>query len=137
MEPFNLKQYEYGRTERIDPPELHETLRKMRFQVGEAIQEFDILLTPTMPHVAPPHCDSYCTTNATLSVEEFKEADAALCQYTGIFNVAGQAPVSLPLAQSLGRLLIGVQMVGRFGDEATLVRVARDLEEALPWSARR
>jgi amidase len=32
---------------------------------------------------------------------------------------------------------IGIQIVGRFGDEATLVRVARDLEEALPWINRR
>lgn len=136
LEPVNLKHYEYGRAEQTDPRELHEALRKMRFQVGEAIQEFDILLTPTMPHVATRHRDSYCTTNTTLSVEEFKEADASLCQYTGVFNVTGQPSVSLPLAQSASGLPIGVQIVGRFGDEATLVRVARDLEQVVPWSGR-
>ena len=30
-------------------------------------------------------------------------------------------------------MIIDIQIVGRFGDEATLVRVARDLEEARPW----
>ncbi|MER8634070.1 hypothetical protein NKH55_30620 [Mesorhizobium opportunistum] len=74
LAPVNLKHYEYGRAEQIDPRELHEALRKKRFQVGEAIRCLDIRLTPTMPYVATPHRDSYCTTNATLSVEEFNKA---------------------------------------------------------------
>ncbi|MER9586558.1 hypothetical protein NKJ01_32690 [Mesorhizobium sp. M0276] len=45
--------------------------------------------------------------------------------------------MSLPLAQSTSGLPIGLQIVGRFGHEATLVRIARDLEEARPWSKRR
>ncbi|MEI9426190.1 amidase [Mesorhizobium sp. Cs1299R1N3] len=137
LEPGNLKRYEYGR----DMPlfqgiELPEALRRMRFRVGEAIQGFDILLTPTLPTVALPHGGIYSATNPTLSAEEITEADTAICQYTGVFNVTGQPAVSLPLAQSAGGLPIGIQIVGRFGDEATLVRVARDLEEARPWRHR-
>ncbi|TGS58237.1 amidase, partial [Mesorhizobium sp. M3A.F.Ca.ET.201.01.1.1] len=77
------------------------------------------------------------TINPTLSAEEFKAADAAHIQYTGVFNVSGQPAVSLPLAQSASGLPIGIQIVGRFGDEGTLVRIARDLEEARPWNKRR
>nr|WP_247513678.1 amidase family protein [Bradyrhizobium sp. 157] len=55
----------------------------------------------------------------------------------GVFNVTGHPSVSLPLAQSAGGLPIGIQIVGRFGDEATLVHVARDLEQARPWRHRR
>ncbi|TGR36128.1 amidase, partial [bacterium M00.F.Ca.ET.199.01.1.1] len=73
----------------------------------------------------------------TLSAEEFKAADAAHIQYTGVFNVSGQPAVSLPLAQSASGLPIGIQIVGLFGDEGTLVRIARDLEEARPWNKRR
>lgn len=137
LEPINLKLYEYGRNSRGREAELEKLLQKMRRRVGEAIQCFDILLTPTMPISALPHGGIYSTINPTLSADEFKEADAANLQYTGVFNVTGQPSVSLPLAQSASGLPIGVQIVGRFGDEATLVRIARDLEEARPWSHRR
>lgn len=138
IEEINLRLYATGRDrENTGAYELHETLRKMRFVVGEAIQDFDILLTPTMPIVAPRHGGIYSTTNPTLSAEEYMAADAALYQFLGVFNVTGHPSVSLPLAQSHDGLPIGLQIVGRFGDEATLVRVARDLEEARPWSNRR
>ncbi|MER9070915.1 amidase [Mesorhizobium sp. M0902] len=139
LEPVNLKWYEFGRDL---PPSLawgyHEALRRMRFGVGEAIHAFDIVLTPTMPTVAVPHGGIYSATNQEVSVEQYVQAaDTAICQYTGVFNVTGQPSVSLPLAQSASGLPIGIQVVGRFGDEATLVRVARDLEQGRPWVHRR
>ncbi|MGX9181632.1 amidase [Mesorhizobium sp. BHbdii] len=138
LEPVNLKRYEFGRDLPLSRAwDLEEALRKLRFGVGEAIHAFDILLTPTMPTVAVPHGGIYSAINPMISPEEYVEADTAICQYTGIFNVTGQPSVSLPLAQSTSGLPIGIQIVGRFGDEATLVRVARDLEEAKPWCQRR
>ena len=138
LEPVNLKLYEHGRNMPLSrAAEVLEAIRKMRAEVGTAINEFDILLTPVMPAPAPPHGGIYCATNDTLSAEEWMDADAALYQYLGVFNVTGQPSVSLPVAQSGGDLPIGVQIVGRFGDEATLVRVARDLEQAMPWNSRR
>ncbi|TGQ49584.1 amidase, partial [Mesorhizobium sp. M1C.F.Ca.ET.193.01.1.1] len=137
LEPINLKLYEYGRNSQRRPGDAEEGYRRMRRRVGEAIHAFDILLTPTMPMVALPHGGLNSTINPTLSAEEFKAADAAHIQYTGVFNVSGQPAVSLPLAQSASGLPIGIQIVGRFGDEGTLVRIARDLEEARPWNKRR
>ncbi|WP_027056443.1 amidase [Mesorhizobium erdmanii] len=138
LEPVNLKLLEHSRD---SPPsnfaDLLEALRSMRFRVGEAIQPFDILLTPTMPTVALPHGTGTCTTNPTVSAKEHMDANEALYAYLGIFNVTGHPSVSLPLAQSHSGLPIGLQIVGRFGDEATLVRIARDLEEARPWIDRR
>ncbi|MDW9880769.1 amidase [Sinorhizobium meliloti] len=138
LEPVNLMLYEYARNLTVSQViEVHDNIRKMRLRVGEAIDAFDILLTPTMPTVARPHGDRYVTTNATVSAEDWVEIDAAFCQYLGVFNVTGHPSVSLPLAQSATGLPVGIQFVGRFGDEATLVRLARDLEEARPWSQRR
>ncbi|MCK1604776.1 amidase [Bradyrhizobium sp. 166] len=138
LEPINLKLYESVRNSpRIPMGNLLEDIRRFRFHVGEAVEAYDILLTPTMPIVAPPHGGIYCTTNPTLSAVEFMEANTALYQYLGVFNVSGHPSVSLPLAHSADGLPIGLQIVGRFGDEATLVRISRDLEEACPWRHRR
>lgn len=138
LEPANLKRYEFCRDLPLSlAADVQEALRRMRFRVGEAIHAFEILLTPTMPIVAVPHGGIYSATNPAVSAEEYVEADTAICQYTGVFNVTGQPSVSLPLAQSASGLPIGIQIVGRFGDEATLVRVARDLEDARPWGDRR
>lgn len=138
LEPINLKLYENAlNSPRALMGNLLEGIRRFRFLVGKAVDAYDILLTPTMPIVAPPHGGIYCTTNPTLSAVEFMEANTALYQYLGVFNVTGHPSVSLPLAHSVDGLPIGLQIVGRFGDEATLVRISRDLEEACPWHHRR
>ena len=53
------------------------------------------------------------------------------------FNVAGAPAISLPLSWSDDGLPIGVQFAARLGDEATLLRLAAQLEAAQPWSSRR
>ena len=47
--------------------------------------------------------------------------------------MTGQPAISLPLARSADDLPLGMQFVGRDGDEATLLRLAGQLEEAAPW----
>lgn len=54
--------------------------------------------------------------------------------FTAMFNISGQPAISLPLAWSSQGLPIGVQLVGRFGDEATLLKVASQLEGIFPWA---
>jgi amidase len=56
--------------------------------------------------------------------------------YTPVFNVTGQPAMSVPLFWNDGGLPIGVHFAARFGDEATLFRLAGQLEAARPWSSR-
>jgi amidase len=53
--------------------------------------------------------------------------------YTPVFNVTGQPAMSVPLYWNEAGLPIGMHFVGRFGDEATLFRLAGQLERAQPW----
>lgn len=57
--------------------------------------------------------------------------------FTYVYNLTGQPAMSLPLHMSTDGLPIGVQFAGRFGDEATLFRLAAQIETARPWLTRR
>jgi amidase len=56
---------------------------------------------------------------------------------TPIQNATGQPSISLPLHWTRDGLPVGVLFTARLGDEATLLRLAGQLEEALPWRDRR
>ncbi|WP_247513693.1 amidase family protein [Bradyrhizobium sp. 157] len=65
LEPLSLKLYEFGRTaQSASLGDKFEAWRITRFRVGEAIDPFDILLTPTMRVVAPPNDSIYCAPQA-------------------------------------------------------------------------
>ena len=61
---------------------------------------------------------------------------AAWTPFTAVYNSTGQPAISLPLHWSPDGLPIGVMLVGRPADEATLLRLSAQLEQARPWRDR-
>jgi len=109
---------------------LHRTGR----DVGRFFLRYDVLLTPTM--CTPPHKLGVISLMRTDSDAFHKDLFGDIA-FTSPFNTTGNPAMSVPLHWSAAGLPVGVQFVGRFGDEATLFRLAAQLEAARPWADRR
>jgi len=70
-------------------------------------------------------------------VEEYWRRVFAFSPFTVWFNLTGQPAMMLPLGRSAEGVPIAVQLVGRYADEATLFRLAAQLEAARPWFERK
>ena len=105
-------------------------------QLGEFFRETDVLLTPTCT-VPPLPLDAHELDARGGTVKDLFDHLAPIETFTALFNATGQPAMSLPLCWSKSGLPLGMQLVGRSGDEATLFRLAGALEQALPWSHRR
>lgn len=95
-------------------------------------ETYDMWLTPTL--ATPP---------VKLGAIDMEETDApkvfaSLTDYvpfTPIQNVTGQPAINIPLLWNADNLPIGVQFVGRFGDETNLLKLAAQIEKAAPWAS--
>jgi amidase len=94
--------------------------------------DYDLLLTPVTGQ--PP------LTNGAIFHDDPWQVDSVMMRfipYTPAANMTGQPAISVPLHWSPEGLPIGVQLMGRPADEATLFRVAGQLEQARPWAQHR
>ena len=130
-------------------------LQMMARQVAIFFERYDVLLTPCLGSPPPPHGALGATgiegqlhgviarlgITAALRLPGMIERTANqvydFIPWTPLANVTGQPSMSVPLAWSQDRLPLGILFTGRFGDEATLFRLAGQLEQAQPWRDRR
>jgi len=121
-------------------------------------QRYDVWLTPTLagPPLVHGAVDPPPALRATLKVllntgllgllakagllkpviDRIAVDNLAPYPFTQLANVTGTPAMSVPLHWTDDGLPLGVQFVGRMGDEATLLQLAAELEQAAPWFSR-
>jgi amidase len=97
---------------------------------ARAFASADVLLCPTL-NVLPPAPGALSASRG--SVDAFFDVEFASTGATAVANATGWAAITLPLGEVEG-LPVGVQLLAP--DESVLLRVAAQLEEALPWADR-
>ncbi len=132
-----------------------QTLQRSSRDTARFFKDYDLLLTPTLASPPPTtgslkasgiqawavkflgELNSPGLVDALAGIDSLAQEVFRFIPFTPLFNATGQPAMSVPLYWNDEGLPVGVQFVGRFGDEATLFQLAGQLERARPWSDRR
>jgi len=136
LEPWNARMVEVGRT--ITAPQYIAALERANdysrglsrwWAGGDDTPGFDVLITPQLGE-PPPRLGVLAPTR---DLGELGDAMNAMTPFTSPFNITGQPAMSLPLHWNDAGLPIGVQLVGAYAREDVILRLAGQLETAMPW----
>lgn len=139
---------------RISAPRLIQAVQSLHQasrEIGRFFEGYDIFLSPTLAR--PPvrigslrpkgfeatmmkslaRFNSSWLASTVVNINKNSTAVFSFVPYTAPFNATGQPAMSVPVHWNDQGLPIGVQFVGRYGDEAALFRLASQLEQANPW----
>ncbi|MCG6986863.1 MAG: amidase [Gemmatimonadetes bacterium] len=130
------------------------TLEAVGLRLAPFFQRYDVYLTPTVasppPRIGalqPPAWQrrllsllgavgSGSLLKAVGLIDQAAADAFSFIPWTPVFNATGQPAMSVPLFWNADGLPVGTHLVGRWGDEATLFRLAGQLERARPWFGR-
>src|SRR5271166_1844984 len=93
------------------------------------LASYDVILSTTL--AGPPPKLGYFDQNG--DVQTFTERVTEYLSVTPLHNATGTRAMSVPLHWTADGLPVGVHFAGRYGEEATLLALAAELETAQPW----
>ena len=135
LEPFTWALYEMGRRHSAADYLLAvQDLQNLSRQIARFFLDHDLWLTPTLAE--PPLPIGAFDAPPDNPLQPLDRA-IAFVPFTPTCNITGQPAMSVPLFWNDAGLPVGVHFVAGFGDEATLFRLAAQLEAARPWADRR
>ncbi len=133
LAPFNRALVAHGRS--LTAVQYARSIRDVRvagYRICRDLERFDVFLTPVLTQPVRP-VGYWSMEDGDRERYLRRWSDAA---YMFLFNISGLPAMSVPAGFDGNGLPIGVQFVGRHGDEATVLRLGRQIEEA-PRSNRR
>jgi aspartyl-tRNA(Asn)/glutamyl-tRNA(Gln) amidotransferase subunit A len=102
-------------------------LDHLRRSAGDLFSQFDLLVTPTSPAVAPPLAELQA------NPDDLRRRELILLRNTRPFNVLGLPAISVPCGFTRDGLPVGLQIAGAPGDDARVLQLAHAYERATEW----
>ena len=138
FQPNSWLHIEYGLTRSAaDAIDVYDRFNTIRRPMAEFFETIDVLVCPTNPRLAMPvgEWDGHRPVDDIHHM--YRESEAVFESFMSIFNITGQPAITLPLGHDdESGMPVGTQLVGRWGDESTLMRLGGQLEGAMPWADR-
>lgn len=96
------------------------------------MEDYDLLITPTLPITAFPAGQDY--------PQEINGVPMSYLSWTAFtypFNLTGQPAASVPCGFAGDHMPVALQIVGRWRDDATVLRASARFEDIMPWAGKR
>lgn len=110
------------------------TLRSMGREILALHETYDVILSPVLGARVPKIGE---IDPVNMPPRDVDRRQAEVFPFTPPQNFTGQPAMSLPVGRDSRGLPIGMMFAGRYGDEATLFRLAAQFEQAHPWQTER
>jgi amidase len=115
----------------LDYAKAHVARQRVRRMVDDLLQKVDLLLCPSMLSV--PMLLKDFSPQGILS----RESSRALLRHTAPFDLTGSPTISVPCGFSTEGLPLSLQLIGRHGEEGTVMQAGHAYEQATEWHKRR
>ncbi|MCL5041278.1 MAG: amidase [Gammaproteobacteria bacterium] len=130
LERANLELLEWGRqVSAVDYALALDGVHQAAREMAAFMDSYDMILSPTMAQL-PPRLGEV---SLDLPLEEFGPRASRMSTFASLYNLTGQPAMSVPLYWTPDGLPVGVMFAARHGDERALIRLAAQLESAMPW----
>jgi Asp-tRNA(Asn)/Glu-tRNA(Gln) amidotransferase A subunit family amidase len=135
VEPVTLAMYETGmKLTAADYLRASYAAQAAAVSVADFMTGYDLMLSPVLG--APPPKLGLMSLSPT-DMGAFMDLLGRYAPFSMLQNQTGQPSISVPFAFSQGGLPIGVMFSARYGEEAVLLRLAGQIEQARPWAQKR
>jgi len=132
--PYTLEMIAHGRT--LTGADVAAALRNvqlLQLQLHELFEDYDLILAPTNAAVAWPHLDPPTQIGSKSNDDEMAGINYGAIPFTMIFNSSFNPASSVPVGFGEGAMPVGMQIIGGFDQDPTVLRASRAFEQARPW----
>jgi amidase len=105
-------------------------LRAARWRTARFFGTYDVVLTPTVADETP----RLGYLDPAADAQQIMDRGVYWNTFAPLQNVTGEPAISLPLAESVSGMPVGMMLSADVGREARLLELAFELEEARPWT---